>query len=147
MISLKVVEGLGFCKRKLNIIEEKIVWLEMLTRLGPDRQGRSVHDKCGSEGKRKSVGLGLVGPGQGQVAGVLWSQRETLNLRKMIQISWEAESLSACNPRTFYNGYTLVICGQSLWLLIMRSRVRFPALPWESSLKGRIPAVTMVWVG
>jgi hypothetical protein len=37
--------------------------------------------------------------------------------------------------------------GQSLWLLIMRSRVRFPALPWEMFLKGRIPAVTMVWVG
>ena len=36
--------------------------------------------------------------------------------------------------------------GQSLWLLIMRSRVRFPVLPWEFSLKGRIPAVTMVWV-
>jgi len=35
---------------------------------------------------------------------------------------------------------------QSLWLLIMRSRVRFPALPWEFSLKGTIPAVTMVWV-
>ena len=31
--------------------------------------------------------------------------------------------------------------------IIMRSRVRFPALPWEFSLKGRIPAVTMVWVG
>ena len=37
--------------------------------------------------------------------------------------------------------------GQSLWLLIMRSRVRFPALPWEFSLKGKIPAVTMVCVG
>jgi len=37
--------------------------------------------------------------------------------------------------------------GQSLWLLIMRSRVRFPVLPWEFNLKGRIPAVTMVWVG
>ena len=36
--------------------------------------------------------------------------------------------------------------GQSLWLLIMRSRVRFPALPWEFSSKGKIPAVTMVWV-
>ena len=36
--------------------------------------------------------------------------------------------------------------GQSLWLLIMRSRVRFPALPWEFTLKGKIPAVTMVWV-
>ena len=36
--------------------------------------------------------------------------------------------------------------GQSLWLLIMRSRVRFPARPWEFSLEGRIPAVTMVWV-
>ena len=37
--------------------------------------------------------------------------------------------------------------GQSFCLLIMRSRVRFPVLPWEFSLKGRIPAVTMVWVG
>ena len=37
--------------------------------------------------------------------------------------------------------------GQSLWLLIMRSRVRFPVLPWEFSLKGKIPAVTIVWVG
>jgi len=37
--------------------------------------------------------------------------------------------------------------GQSLWLLIMRYRVRFPALPWEFFLKGRIPTVTMVWVG
>ena len=36
--------------------------------------------------------------------------------------------------------------GWSLWLLIMRSRVRFPALPWEFSLKGKIRAVTMVWV-
>ena len=36
--------------------------------------------------------------------------------------------------------------GQSL-LLIMRSRVRFPVLPWEFSLKGKIPAVTMDWVG
>ena len=36
--------------------------------------------------------------------------------------------------------------GQSLWLLIMRSRVRFPALPWEFSLKEKIPAVTMAWV-
>ena len=35
--------------------------------------------------------------------------------------------------------------GQSLWLLIMRSRVRFPVLPWEFSLKGKIPAVIMVW--
>ena len=32
------------------------------------------------------------------------------------------------------------------WLLIMRSRFRFPALPWEFSLKGKIPAVTVVWV-
>jgi len=37
--------------------------------------------------------------------------------------------------------------GQSIWLLIMSSRVRFPALPWEFFLKRRIPAVTMVWVG
>ena len=37
--------------------------------------------------------------------------------------------------------------GQSIWLLIMRYRVRFPTLPWEFSLKGRIPAVTMIWVG
>jgi len=37
--------------------------------------------------------------------------------------------------------------GQSLCLLIMRSRVRFPVLPWKFSLKGTIPAVTMVWVG
>jgi len=37
--------------------------------------------------------------------------------------------------------------GQSLCLLIMRSRVRFPVLPWEFSLKGRIPAVSVVWVG
>jgi len=29
----------------------------------------------------------------------------------------------------------------------MRSRVRFPFLPWEFSLKGWILAVTMVWVG
>ena len=29
----------------------------------------------------------------------------------------------------------------------MRSRIRFPVLAWEFSLKGRIPAVTMVWVG
>jgi len=37
--------------------------------------------------------------------------------------------------------------GQSLCLLIMRFRVRFPVLLWEFSLKVRIPAVTMVWVG
>jgi len=36
----------------------------------------------------------------------------------------------------------LVVC-----LVIMRFRVRFPVLTWEFSLKGRIPAVTMVWVG
>ena len=36
--------------------------------------------------------------------------------------------------------------GQSLWLIIMRSRVRFPALSWEFSSKGKIPTVTMVWV-
>ena len=35
---------------------------------------------------------------------------------------------------------------EKILILIMRSRVRFPALPWEFSLKGRIPAVTMVWV-
>jgi len=29
----------------------------------------------------------------------------------------------------------------------MKSRFRFPALPWEFFLKGRIPTVTMVWVG
>ena len=28
----------------------------------------------------------------------------------------------------------------------MMSRVRFPALPWEFSLKGKIPTVTMIWV-
>ena len=36
--------------------------------------------------------------------------------------------------------------GQSFWLLITRSRVRFSALPWGFSLWGRIPVVTMVWV-
>ena len=36
--------------------------------------------------------------------------------------------------------------GHSFWLLITRSRVRFPALPWGFSLWGRIPVVTMVWV-
>ena len=36
--------------------------------------------------------------------------------------------------------------GQSFWLKITRSRVRFPALPWWFSLWGRIPVVTMVWV-
>ena len=36
--------------------------------------------------------------------------------------------------------------GQSFWLQIKRSRVRFPALPWGFSLWGRIPVVTMVWV-
>ena len=28
----------------------------------------------------------------------------------------------------------------------MRSRVRFPVLPWEFSLQGKIPVVTMVWL-
>ena len=37
-------------------------------------------------------------------------------------------------------------CSQSLCLLTMTSRVRFPALPWEFSLKGKILAVTMFWV-
>jgi len=38
--------------------------------------------------------------------------------------------------------------GQSLWLLIMRSRVRFPVLAWEIFPEGGgFPAVTMVWVG
>ena len=36
--------------------------------------------------------------------------------------------------------------GQNFWLLITRSRVRFPALPWGFSLWERIPVVTMVWV-
>ena len=36
--------------------------------------------------------------------------------------------------------------GQGLWLLIMRSQVRFPVLPWEFFLQGKIPVVTMVWV-
>ena len=36
--------------------------------------------------------------------------------------------------------------GQRFWLLITRSRVRFPALRWGFSLWGRIPVVTMVWV-
>ena len=36
--------------------------------------------------------------------------------------------------------------GQGLWLLIMRSRVRFPVLPCEFFLQGKIPMVTMVWV-
>ena len=37
--------------------------------------------------------------------------------------------------------------GQSFWLLITRSRVRFPTLTWGFSLwGGRIPLVTMVWV-
>ena len=37
--------------------------------------------------------------------------------------------------------------GQSFWLLITRSRVRFPALQWGFFLVGeRIPVVTMVWV-
>ena len=35
---------------------------------------------------------------------------------------------------------------QSFWLLITRSRVRFPVLPWEFSLWGRTPVVTMVCV-
>jgi len=37
--------------------------------------------------------------------------------------------------------------GESLCLLIMRSPFRFATLLWEFSLKGRIPAVNMVWVG
>ena len=37
--------------------------------------------------------------------------------------------------------------GQSFWILITRSRVQFPALPWGFFLvRGRIPVVTMVWV-
>ena len=37
--------------------------------------------------------------------------------------------------------------GQGLWLLIMRSRVRFPVLPCEfSPCRERFPVVTMVWV-
>ena len=36
--------------------------------------------------------------------------------------------------------------GQSFWLLITRSRVRFPALPWRFPCGRRIPVVTMVWV-
>jgi len=47
-----------------------------------------------------------------------------------------ATSLQRDQPRG------LVAC-----LLIIGSRVRFPVLPCEFSLKGRIPAVTMVWVG
>ena len=37
----------------------------------------------------------------GKVAGVLWRVRETLNLRKMMWISWEAELLSAFNTNFF----------------------------------------------
>ena len=36
--------------------------------------------------------------------------------------------------------------GQGLWLLIMRSRFRFPVLPWEFFLAGKDSVVTMVWV-
>ena len=54
-------------------------------------------------------------------------QKKRENMWKMRPASWSSD--------------------QSLCLLIMRSRVRFPVLPWEFSLKGRIPAVTMVWVG
>ena len=54
-------------------------------------------------------------------------------------------------------GLDLIACFDKLWycywhiifnrqLLIMRSRVRFPALPWEFFLVGKIPTVTMVWV-
>ena len=35
---------------------------------------------------------------------------------------------------------------QGLRLLIMRSRVRFPVLPWGFFLAGKIPVATMVWV-
>jgi hypothetical protein len=36
--------------------------------------------------------------------------------------------------------------GQSFWLLIMRSRVRFPVLPWEFFLEGEDTLAAMVWV-
>ena len=68
--------------------------------------------------------------------------------------SIDQQSLAVCNfdccPNYSAEIWTFELAswssGQSLWLLIMRSRVRFPALPWEFSLKGKIPAVTMVWV-
>jgi hypothetical protein len=36
--------------------------------------------------------------------------------------------------------------GQNFWLLNTRSWVRFSVLPWDFSLQGMIPIVTMVWV-
>ena len=77
-------------------------------------------------------------------------QFKLITLCTIIQNSYVTVVLVSCKdflaPYTPTNGPPSLSSGQSLWLLIMRSRVRFPALPWEFSLKGMIPAVTMVWV-
>ena len=49
-----------------------------------------------------------------------------------------------CFGETYYR--STETSGHSFWLLITRSRVRFPALPWGFPCGGRIPVVTMVWV-
>ena len=51
------------------------------------------------------------------------------------------------NPVSKIEETSLVVQWSESLTLIMRSRDRFPILPCEFSLKGRIPAVTMVWVG
>ena len=53
-----------------------------------------------------------------------------MNLKSLCQAEWQASWSS----------------GHGHWLLIMRSRVPFPVLPWEFSLQGKIPVVTIVWV-
>jgi len=66
---------------------------------------------------------------------------------KFVLISHCFAPVEEIKLNTIVSQTSLIVCGQSLCLLIMRSWVRFPVLPWEFSLKGRIPAVTMVWVG
>ena len=75
------------------------------------------------------------------------TQHVTYSCRTKILVTINLKNKQTKDSKTVSGGPALWSSGQSLWLLIMRSRVRFPVLPWEFSLKGRIPAVTMVWVG
>jgi len=61
----------------------------------------------------------------------LWRAHRVLELLRMILV-FSFKNIGYCMtewPASWSSS-------QSLWLLIMRSRVRFPALPWEFSLKG-----------
>jgi hypothetical protein len=68
-----------------------------------------------------------------------------INRRQQQQQQTIRDQQSVPDPFALKNNYDQPR-GQSLWLLIMRSRVRFPLYHGNFPLRGRIPMVTMVWV-